>query len=65
MDILSGLVEVSFWHFDGFRKVFLNVAYGVERPPNEVAGLDRLDPCGLYRVAAHDVHPFDGLFHGG
>ena len=65
MHILSGLVDVSFGHFNGFGMVFSNVADSEEGPTNEVAGLDCLDPGGLYWVAAHGVHPLDGLFSGG
>ena len=64
LNIFPGLVEMAFGCVDGFRVVFLDVADGEERPANEIASLDRLDPGGLNWVATHGVHPLDSLFDG-
>jgi hypothetical protein len=55
---------MTFGSLDSFGEVFLDVANGEQRPPNEFAGLDGFEPGGLDRVSTHGVHPFNSLFGG-
>ena len=43
-DVFLALVEMTLGSFRIFGEVFLNVANGEQRPPDEVAGLDSFEP---------------------
>ena len=63
--IFSSLVEVAFRCLGGVGIVLVDIVRREERPAREVACIDRFEPGGLDRIAAHGVHPFDALLDGG